>query len=161
MITSYNTFINESRQVSASDCEIYQFRDWDEFKHKMNEIGGWDNQTLFKTNRWKHDNNKRILGDDYKEPNEKGCTYIGFLYKGKFVGYTSIYIEKELVWIGDFEIFKNITGKGFGRTFFDMIKAMYPKREFELTFGSRNAMLFWQKMGFERVGKDTKLMIMK
>lgn len=151
MIETFEQFVNES---IAPTCELYRFKDWKEFQDTMNNTIGWENQTLRKSSHWKHVDGKKYL--DINDPAE-GSVYYGMKDNGVFVGYTNVY-EDDTIWISDFEIFKNIKGKGYGRAMFELLKSTYPDKSFELTFGDKNAKLFWERMGFVRQGATKTMM---
>lgn len=129
-----------------------EFADWKSLQDEVNEVG-WENSSLFKFRGSKRTEDGRKI---YNIPDPRGNDpenhYVGLRSNGKLVGISNVYVGDDYVEIGDFEVFKNHKGKGYGRRMFNGIRKKYPDKHYMLLYRDNKAKKFWEKMGFKRTG---------
>lgn len=130
---------------------LVSYDNWEEFQDAINEVG-WENMTLTKGKRFKvSSDGKKTLHIKDPRGNDPENKYVGFRQGGKLVGAANVYVGKDYVELGDFEVFPGSKGKGYGRKFFNDLRKKYPNKKFTLLWGNKGAQKFWEKMGFKSV----------
>lgn len=121
---------------------------WSELQHDINTTIGWQDMTLYDNYDGQYIRGKKII--DIKDPIRDETIYLSYKNAlGVIVGIANIYIDGEVLWVGNFEIKKNATGMGYGRDFWKAIEETYKGYEYGLTYHDNSARKFWEKCGFK------------
>jgi len=91
---------------------------------------------------------------------EKMFDYWGILEKENLVGFMLLKKEKNELWMKHLLIDKDFRGKGWGKILvekaFLIAKKNKMKIKTEVLIKNKNALLFFEKLGFKKVGIDKK-----
>ena len=140
--------MNTIHGILESVGELVVMDNWNQMQNIVNKDIGWENMTLYEP--FTDTPGKRKNGHlqlDISDPRDGRSTYLGWKVGGKYVGFACIDLEvKDLLWVGDFEVFEK--GKGYGRQFWEAISKKYHRKRAELCYHGINAKRFWTHMGF-------------
>lgn len=134
--------------ILESQGELVVMDNWNQMQNIVNKDIGWENMTLYEpfinaSGRKKGSH----IHLDINDPRDGRSVYLGWKVGGKYVGFACVDLEeKDLLWVGDFEVFEK--GKGYGRQFWEAISRKYPRKHAELCYHGINAKRFWTHMGF-------------
>ncbi len=87
-----------------------------------------------------------------KNPYDSDDLLYVLLDNGKAVATCNINVGEDIVWIGDYQVFKNYQGKNYGTRMFELLRNEYPDKVFQLSY-IPTAKTFWERMGFKKVPK--------